>query len=105
MNPAIEQTLRVLEACNQLLKDDRKLISIAWTLPNGKRGQVFLEWVAGKPLRDYIRERCFEGHLSIYQATYGSIRDHRDVQRRLVYVPQPGDELRIKAPSSRRSRA
>lgn len=87
--------LRVLEACDALAEPEEQLISLVVPKRGGGTGQVFLKWVPGKMLKDYIRNPALTGVLSLYQAAYSRIVDHRNIKRRLSYVLQPGDELRF----------
>lgn len=86
--------LRVLETCDAL-HEEKPLISLVVPKKGGGSGQVFLPWVPGKSLRNYIRDPVLNGVLSVYQATYSRIIDHNNVKRRLSYEPREGDEIRF----------
>lgn len=94
MSLDVATVLRVIEACNAEIKPE-PLISLVFPKKGGGTGQVFLSWTPGKMLRDYILDPALTGKLSLYQAAYSRIVDHRNIKRRLSYIPQTGDELRF----------
>jgi integrase len=90
----LDTILRVMEVCEAEV-EDTTLISFVVPKKGGGTGQVFLEWQKGKFLKDYLRDPVLQGTVSLYQAAYSRILDHRNIRRRLTYMPQPGDELRF----------
>lgn len=93
MSIDLDTVLRVLDACDAI--EGPPLISFVFPKKGGGSGQVFLEWKQGRSVRDYIRDPLFTNTLSLYQAAYSRILDHRNIRRRLTHVPKPGDELRF----------
>jgi hypothetical protein len=97
----LDAVLRVIEACDALVVPE-PLISFVFSKRGGGSAQVFLRWIPGRPLKDYIRDPALTGGISLYQAAYSRILDHKNIKRRLSYVPQEGDELRfIRSPPAR----
>lgn len=99
MSLDVDTVMRVLDACDAEFVEE-PLISLVFPKNGGGSGQVFLKWVPGKILKDYIRDPALTGKLSLYQAAYSRIVDHRNIKRRLSYTPQTGDELRFIRSSS-----
>lgn len=93
MSVDVVALLKVRATCED--QDDEPLISLVFPTPDGSSGQIFLSWKQGRFLRDYLKDPVLNGKLSLYQAARSRIVDHNNVKRRLTYIPQPGDELRI----------
>lgn len=101
MSLDLDTVLRVLEACDEVAAPP-PLISFVVTTKTGIQAQAFLRWVPDKTLKDYIRDPALTRVISLYQAAYSRILDHKNIKRRLSYVPQEGDELRfIRTPPAR----
>lgn len=86
--------LSVLEACDSV-QDEVPLISFVVPQKGGGTGQIFLPWVPGRTLKDYLKSPALHGVISVYQACYSRIVDHTNVKRRLLHVPRAGDEIRF----------
>jgi hypothetical protein len=94
MSLDVGTVLRVLEACDAEITAE-PLISLVFPKPGGGSGQVFLKWEQGKMVKEYLRDPVLAGKLSLYQAAYSRIVDHRNVKRRLSHTLKAGDELRF----------
>lgn len=92
MSIDVDVLLRVLEACDSTRKEE-PLISLVVPKKGGGYGQIFLKWVPGRLLKDYIRDPALTKVLSLYSAMHSRIIDHRGIHRRLTYRPEEGDEL------------
>jgi hypothetical protein len=94
MSLDFDTLLRVIDAC-ELKEEPPILISLVIPRRGGGAGQVFLDWVPGKTLKEYLRTPVVHEAISLFQAAHSRIVDHRNIKRRLSHVPQPGDELRF----------
>lgn len=93
MSLNVDTVLRVLQACDEV--KSTPVISIVFPRRGGGMGQVFLEWKAGKSLRDYVRDPLFRGKLSLHTVLYSRVVDHENRVKRTSYIPKPNDEIRI----------
>jgi|SRR5688572_10063533 len=94
MGVDLDTLLSVLDACDEA-GECTPLISFVIRKNSGLYGQIFLEWVPGKPLRRYVKELAPTHVLTLYEAAYSHILDQTNVKRRLSYVPRAGDEIRF----------
>lgn len=90
----VSTLLRVLEACDAA-REEESLISFVVPKKGGGTGQIFLRWVPGRTLKDYLRAPALNGVMSVYQACHSRIVDHTNIKRRLLYCPKEGDEFRF----------
>jgi hypothetical protein len=96
MSLAIDDVLRVFDACDQLIEAEAApLISLVFPYKGVTTCQVFLVWKQGRMLRDYLRDPALHERFSLHTAYYSRIVDQAGVKRRLIYVPKPNDELRF----------
>jgi hypothetical protein len=91
----IEAALRVMAACDAQIAAQPPLVSFVVPKKGGGRGQIFLEWVRGRMLKDYLLDPRMQGVMSLYTATYCRKVDQRNLKRRLMSELQPGDEIRF----------
>jgi hypothetical protein len=95
MSIDLDTLLRVIDAC-EAPGEPQQLVSLVIPQRGGERvGQVFMAWKPGKTVREYLQDPRVHAVISLYQAAYSRIVDHRGLKRRLSHVPKPGDELRF----------
>jgi len=94
MTVSVETLLKVIRVCEEEAPEE-DLISLVLPKKGGGSAQIYLTWVSGKSLKDYIRDTSLRGVFSLHTACYSRILDQNNIKRRLTHVPNAGDEIRF----------